>query len=392
VNRPVAVVGVGQTTFRTSRPEVSAPELVFEAASNAYGHANADPTDVDAVVFASAPEVFEGVHEPDRWCTEAIGGVGKPVLRIHTGGATGGSAAIAGAELVSSGRFDSVLVVAVQRVAESPSAQQIFTTIFDAIYEADVQLNVIAAVALIASRQLAHGLINEHHMDLVAKKNHEASAKNPVSHLHRPVSLDEIATSRMIATPLRLFHCCPRSDGACAVLIMSPERAARFRRAAWIRGRGTAADVYRLGDRIDDMGYQLYDTRALEWATKAAYKEAGITDPRNQIDVIELYAPFSNLEITNYESLGIAPRGQGARLVEEGATSLGGDIPVNPSGGPMTSNPIGATGLVRVAEAALQVMHDAGEHQVEGAFTAVATASGGIDQFATVTVLDRGND
>ena len=392
MKRPVAIVGVGQTPYRTSRPEVSAPELVFEAVRNAYAHANAGPADVDAIVFASAPEVFEGVNEPDRWCTEAVGGVGKPVLRIHTGGATGGSAALAGADLVASGRFGSVLVVAMQRVAESPSAQQIFTTIFDPVYESDVQLNVITAVALVASRQLEHKTIDEDQMDWVSEKNHSAGAKNPYSHLRRPMTRDEVRTSRMIASPLRLLHCCPRSDGACAVLLMGAERAKKFRRAAWIRGTGSAADVYRLGDRINDMGYELYDTRALEWAAGKAYRDAGITSPRRDIDVVELYAPFANLEIANYEALGLAPRGRGADLVDERATELGGDIPVCPSGGPMTSNPIGATGLVRVAEAALQVMNDAGEHQVEGATVAVATAAGGINQFATVAVLDASID
>lgn len=392
MKRPVAIVGVGQTPYSTSRPEVSAPELVFEAVHKAFAHANAGPEDVDAIIFASAPEVFEGVNEPDRWCTEAVGGVGKPMLRIHTGGATGGSAALAGAELVASGRFGSVLVVAMQRVAESASAQQVFTTIFDPVYESDVQLNVITAVALIASRQLEHKLITEDQMDWISRKNHGAAALNPVSHLRRPVSLEDVRSSRMIAGPLRLFHCCPRSDGACAVLLMGAERAVKFRRKAWIRGTGSAADVYRLGDRINDLGYELYDVRALEWAASIAYRRAGITDPRKQLDVVELYAPFSNLEIAGYEAIGLAPRGRGAELVEEEATALGGDIPVCPSGGAMTSNPIGATGLVRVAEAALQVMNDAGDHQVEGATTALATAVGGIDQFATVMILDASID
>ena len=111
------------------------------------------------------------------------------------------------------------------------------------------------------------------------------------------------------------------------------------------------------------------------------------SDPRKELDVVELYVPFSNLEIANYEAIGIAPRGRGAELVDEEATAPNGDIPVCPSGGAMTSNPIGATGLVRVAEAALQVMNDAGDHQIEGARTALATAVGGIDQFATALVL-----
>lgn len=386
MRRPVAVVGVGQTPYVTSRPEAGAPELVFEAVNAALTDAAVEPDRIDAVVFASAPEVFEGVHEPDLWCAEAFGGVGKPTLRIHTGGATGGSGALASAQLVSSGRFETVLVVGLQRVGESTDAQQVFTTIFDPVYESDVQLNVITTVAMIASRQLAQERLDEDHLAWVAQKNFSAALANPYAHLRREVSIDDVKASRMLAWPLRLLHTCPRSDGACAVVLTS-EQGASGRPAAWVRGLGSAADVYRLGDRIDDLGWDLADARALAWAAERAYQEAGITDPRQQIDVVEMYAPFSNIEIAFYEALGLSERGQGWRLVEDEATAPTGDIPVCPSGGVQTANPIGATGLVRFAEAALQVMHRAGDHQIDGARTALATAVGGITQFFTTAVL-----
>lgn len=386
MRRSVAVQGVGQTRYTTTRPEVSTPELVFEAVSAAMADASADVHDVDAVVFASAPEVFEGVHEPDRWCVDAYGGHHKPTLRVHTGGATGGSGALAGVNLVASGRFDTVLVVGLQRVAESADAQAVFTTIFDPVYESDVQLNVITTVAMIASRQLAQGHLTEDHMAWVAAKNLAAARDNPYAHLRLDVSEADVKASRQLAWPIRMLHACPRSDGACAVLLGA--RASRAGgRTAWVRGAGSASDVYRLGDRINDLGWDLAEPRALHWAAQRAYGEAGIDDPRHQVDVVEMYAPFSNIEVASYSALGLAPRGQGFRLVDEEATALGGDIPVCPSGGVQASNPIGATGLVRFAEAALQVTGRAGDHQVDGARTAVATATGGITQFFTVAVL-----
>ncbi|RFA08531.1 hypothetical protein B7R54_04300 [Subtercola boreus] len=382
-----AILGFGQTKFRTVREDVSGPELVFEAVSAALADSQMDIDDIDAVVFASAPEVFEGVYEPDRWSIEAFGGVGKPVVRVHTGGATGGSAAIAGARLIESGLYQTVLVVGLQRTSETPDAQAVFTTIFDPIFEQDVQLNVITGIALVASRQMKYFGLTEDHMAWVSKKNFDNALLNPFAHLHKHITTEDVKNSRPLAWPLRLLHTCPRSDGAAAVVMTSGENAKRHKSVAWMRGGGHATDVYRIGDRIKDADSDLAIPRALGWACADAYREAGITDPLNQLDVVEVYAPFSNLEIGYYESMGLAPSGRGIELVESGATALGGKIPVVPSGGCMTANPIGATGLVRFGEAALQVMGRAGDHQVDGAKLALATACGGIDQFYTAAVL-----
>jgi acetyl-CoA C-acetyltransferase len=383
-----AVLGFGQTKFQTTRADVSGPELIFEAVSAALADSNTDINDIDAIVFASAPEVFEGVYEPDRWCLEAFRGIGKPVVRVHTGGATGGSAAIAGARLIESGMYESVLVVGLQRTSETPDAQAIFTTIFDPVFEQDVQLNVISGVALIASRQMENFGLTQDHMAWVSKKNFDNALLNPFAHLHKKITIEDVKNSRQIAWPLRLLHCCPRSDGAAAVVMTSAEKAKRRSgNVAWVRGAGHATDTYRIGDRIKDDNSDLAISRALTWACDHAYRAAGITDPINQLDVIEVYAPFSSLEIGYYEAMGLASSGRGIELVESEATAIGGKIPVCPSGGCMTANPIGATGLVRFGEAALQVMGRAGDHQVDGARVALATACGGICQFYSAAVL-----
>jgi acetyl-CoA C-acetyltransferase len=385
--RNAAVLGFGQTKYTTSRKDVGAPELVFEAASRALADADMDVNEIDAVVFASAPEVFEGVYEPDRWCVEAFGGVGKLLIRVHTGGATGGSAAIAASRLIGSGLYDKVLVVGLQRTSETADAQAVFTTIFDPVYEQDVQLNVITGIALVASRQMAHFGVTEDHMAAISVKNFDNALSNPYAHLQKKITTEDVKTSRQLASPLRLLHTCPRSDGAAAVVMSSAETARKHKHAAWIKGFGCAADVYRIGDRIHDETSDFAIPRSQQWSADQAYREAGITDPRQQLDVVEVYAPFSNLEIAYYESLRLAPPGRGIDLVESGATLMSGDIPVVPSGGCMTANPIGATGLVRFGEAANQVMGRAGDHQVDGARTALASACGGIDQFYTTAIL-----
>lgn len=384
---PVGVVGFGQTDFATRRPDVSTPELVFEATSRAFADANCDPVDIDAVVFASAPEVFEGVHEPDRWCVPAFGEPGKPVFRVHTGGATGGSGVSTGVRLLQAGLYETVLVVGLQRTSESPDAQAIFTTIFDPTYERDIQLNVITTIAMQASRQMALYGLTEDHMAWISTKNFSNALRNPNSHLKLEIDEDDVKESRLLAWPLRLLHACPRSDGAAAVILTTGERARQASRAAWVIGLGSAADVYRIGDRIQDDATDFAGQRALRWACQKAYAEAGIRDPRRELDAIEVYAPFANIEVASYEEMGLVGQGRGWQLVEEGATSIEGDIPVVPSGGCMTANPIGATGVVRFGEAAWQVMGRAGDHQVEGASRTLATATGGINQFFTAAVL-----
>jgi acetyl-CoA C-acetyltransferase len=311
-------------------------------------------------------------------------------MRIHTGGSTGGSGALAGYQHVASGLFDVVLVVALQRVGESPDAQRILNTIFDPIYEKDFALNVISTIAMQTVRQMQKYGLTERQLAKVSVKNHLAALNNPYAHLKLKVTIDEVLNSRMICWPIRLLDCCPRSQGACAVVMAAEGKAEKITDTpAWIRGVAASADGYFLGDRMDEEDHDYADIPALTWAAERAYQMAGISDPLEEIDVAELYTPFSNTEIAHYEALGFCERGEGGQFVDEGIPEMDGKLPTNPSGGVQTSNPIGATGLVRVAEAALQVMGKAGERQVSGARTALATACGGINQFYTVTILGR---
>lgn len=388
--RRVAVIGVGQTRYVTKRKDASGPELVYEAVASALRHAGLTRDDIQSVVFASAPESFEGVAAPDLWCADAAAARTKPYLRIHTGGATGASGFLAGVSHVASGMFDVVLVIAFQRVGESPEAQAILNTIWDPFYEKDLALNIIATAALHGSRHMQKYGTTEHQAAKVAVKNHRNALANPHAHLRKAVSIDDVLASRVLCWPVKLLDCCPRSDGACAVILASEEQARRLSpRPAWVRGVGSMTDTYWLGERVDDDGFDLADVRPVALAAQRAYRMAGITKPLAQIDVAEIYAPFSTMEIACYEALGFCARGEGGRFIEDGRSEMTGDLPVNPSGGVQCANPIGATALVRVAEAALQVMGDAGERQVPDVSTAVATGAGGMMQMMTCAVLGK---
>lgn len=388
--RRVAIVGTGQTVYKTKRNDVNVPELVFEASRAALDECNLEAKDLDAVVFGSAPEAFEGVHAPDLWCADSCAAIGKPMIRIHTGGATGGSSALAGFYHIASGMFDLVLVVAVQRVGESPDAQKILNTIFDPIYEKDFALNIINIAAQMAVRQMDKYGMTEEQMALVSVKSHLNAFNNPYAHLKIRISVEDVLRSRVLCWPIKLLDACPRSDGACAVLFASEEKAEKIiPHPAWVLGVGSSSDTYCIGDRMVDDKYDFADSGPLFRAAKEAYRMAGIKSPRKEIDAAELYTPFSNLEIAQCEALGFCNKGEGGKLIEKGITEMNGELPVNPSGGVQTSNPIGATGLVRVAEAALQVMGKAENRQVDGVRTALASSAGGSGQFYTVMILGR---
>jgi acetyl-CoA C-acetyltransferase len=124
-------------------------------------------------------------------------------------------------------------------------------------------------------------------------------------------------------------------------------------------------------------------------AARAVYAQAGIADPRHQLDVAEIYEPFSWIEVMWYENLGFCEQGEGWKLLRDGVTDYGGELPVNPSGGVLSTNPIGASGLLRMAEAALQVMGEAGEHQVPDARMALGHAYGGGSQFFAMMIFGK---
>ena len=153
------------------------------------------------------------------------------------------------------------------------------------------------------------------------------------------------------------------------------------RKTAWIRGVGYAGEEYWMGDS-DKVVW-----KSAIVAAKMAYEMAGITDPLNELDVAEIYNPFTYLELIFYECFGFCDFGKAADFTLEGTFSPKGKLPCSPSGGVLCTNPIGATGLIRVAEAALQVTGRAGERQVEGANLALAHAMGGTCQFNGVMIL-----
>jgi acetyl-CoA C-acetyltransferase len=219
----------------------------------------------------------------------------------------------------------------------------------------------------------------EHIGAMVAVKDRRNGSRNPYAHLRQPdISLESVRSSRVLWDPIRYDETCPSSDGACAVIIAAEPTGGP---PAWIHATSMRTEPTTFAGRDQ------VNPRAGREAAAALWKQAGITDPLSEVDVAEIYVPFSWFEPMWLENLGFAEEGQGWKLTEAGETEIDGRLPVNASGGVLSSNPIGASGMLRFAEAAMQVMGRAGDHQVDGARTALGHAYGGGSQFFAMWVV-----
>jgi acetyl-CoA C-acetyltransferase len=386
----VAVLGTFQSDFKTRDSDHTFAEQAQIAAAGALRNAGMTPDDIDAIVFSLAPTYFMGIADADRWATDYVFGAGKPMMRVHTGGATGGSALQAADTLVRSGLHRSVLIVGAERIAETPDAQQVLNLIFDLFYERDLPLSTNTTVALWTTGYLArHGLTQED-LARVAVRARANAVANPHAHLKGFISVADVMASPMIAYPLKLFDICPRSSGSAAMVIGNADMARRFRsRPAFVNATVSKTDTYWIGDRMTPTAdCEFFDFRLAAAAARECYHRAEISDPLRQIQVTEFYDPYTIMTPIQLEQFGFCSPGTALRLEREGHWDLkGGAVAVNPSGGTLCTNPIAITGLVRAIDAANQVMGQAGSMQVPGVRNALSSAIGGITQFCNCTVF-----
>lgn len=371
-----AVVGIGQTHHRKVRDDVSLAGLLREAGQRALDDAEMTWRDIDAVVIGTAPDSFEGVMMPEIYLADALGAAGKPIMRVHTAGSVGGSTAIVATHLVQSGVRQRVLTIAFEKQSEGDTTWGL----------SGGRSGGVGAGGYFAPHIRAYierSGAPEHVGWMVAVKDRLNALKNPYAHLQVPdISLEKVRDSPMVWEPVRRLESCPASDGACALVLTDEaggDRAARP--PAWVHGTAIRSELGQFPGRDP------VNPRGGQDCAADVYAQAGITDPRRDVDVVEMYVPFSWYEPMWLENLGFADEGAGWRLTEDGVTELSGDLPVNCSGGVLSSNPIGASGMLRFAEAALQVRGQAGEHQVDGATTAVGHAYGGAAQFFAMWVV-----
>jgi acetyl-CoA C-acetyltransferase len=375
-----AVIGVGQTQL-AHRLYMSLAEMTRQAAERALADARMDWNDIDAVVLGKTPDIFDGHLFPELFLAGALGAVGKPIFRIHTAGSVGGHTGIQAAHLVQAGLFEKVLTVTYAKESEGDLNWAVSGggIPFYSPLVAGPGGYFAPHIRAYIRRADAPDNTGIH----IAYKDRRNALKNPYAHSPIPdISLDMIEKSPILWDPLRYLETCPSSDGASAMVITSEKYAdAGSVPPAWILGsacRSEASTAPRR-DLVNPLGGRE--------AAKFAYEQAGIRDPQKEIDCAELYVPFSWYEAMWVENMGLCDEHQGWRNALEGKNEIDGEMPINMSGGLMSGNATGATGMIRLMEAAMQVRGQAGEHQVDGARIALGHAFGGAAQYFSVWVV-----
>ncbi|OFW57967.1 MAG: propanoyl-CoA acyltransferase [Candidatus Solincola sediminis] len=365
----VAIIGVGQTKYERDKKETFA-ELVFEATSKALEDAGISKDDVDNIVSVSS-DFWDGRTISSMAISDASNAYGKDITTVEGDGTFG---VLYGMMRILSGSFGVTIVCAHHKGTES-NMRGITNCAFDPLVERKLGIDAISSAALQARRYMNRYGVHEEQLALVSVKNHKNAMRNPLALLPMDISVEDVMNSRKIADPLKLLDCSPVTDGACTLVLAAEREAKRLstsKKRVWLKGTGHCSDAFRLGDR------DLSDTRALKDAAKRAYTMAGISDPRKEIAVAEVYDAFSHMELMWLEGLGFCEDGAAGEQMERGVFNSDGKLPVNPSGGRLSSHPVQVAGLAAMAECALQLRGEAEDRQLEDPQTALVHGINGM--------------
>ena len=383
----VAIIGIGQTKHQHTRRDVTQPEMINEAVRAALADAGLSTKDIEAV-FTSNMETFEAIYLPDHGASVELGAHMKPGFKVGTGGTSGGSVVVEGFCMVASGLFDVVMVVGFEKqdCGETTAA---ITAACTPIWGKGAVTGAIGEFAKQALSYMETSGAKEEHAAAVRLKADRGACLNKNAHLQLGLKdVQQVLDSGYLVWPLRMLDFCPQSSGACAMVFASEGAAKKMSKKPGLdcRRRSDPQEAFRAGTFGDPTGTETYSQHV---ACENIYKRNNITNPRQQIDLAELYEPSNWEEMSLYEHFHFCEKNEGWKMVEEGVTEMEGDLPVNPSGGVIATNPIGATPSIRVAEAALQVRGDAGGHQVpKEVNTALASALGG-PNWTVLTLLKK---
>jgi acetyl-CoA acetyltransferase len=406
----VYIVGVGMTPFGKFL-DLSIKDLSRRAVEAALGDAGSSKEQVDAAFFANATQSpLEGQHMVGgQIALREMGFERLPVFNVENACASSSSALNLAYAYVRGGLADVALAVGAEKMYGSDREKtfSVFNGAWDVhtveatvsrleeigrdvpppdgaqTGERSVFMDVYAALAKFHMKTFGS---TQRDLAVISSKDHNHSVGNPLSQYRKAMSVDEVLAARTISWPLTLPMCSPVSDGAAAAVLVSESALKRFDRS---RAVEVLASVVRSGT---ERGPQEYDKHICRLAAQQAYDAAGVGPA--DVSVAEVHDASAFAELLQTELLGFCDFGEGGRLAKSGATSLGGRLPVNPSGGLQSKgHPIGATGLGQVFELVTQLRHEAGERQVEGARIALAENGGGFygyeEAVACVTILGK---
>ncbi len=382
----VSMIGIGTTPFGVLEGK-GLKQLAVEACNEALADANVDRREIEAFYVGN---FVSGVLAGQETIAPQIGdllGLRKnvPCTKVEGACCSGGIALRHGYMLVASGMVDYVLVAGVEKMTHASTEKNTegLAMAMDHDTEGKTGLTFPGFFALVAQRHMHEFGTTQDHMGHVAVKNHDNSAKNPRARFRNPVTLDQTRASRLIADPLRLYDCCPISDGAAAVVLCPTDRARRHtKHPVEIIGAAQATGYYSLYRTPNPVSLD-----ATTIAAKTAFEMARVAP--GDVDVVELHDCFSIAEIVDSEDMGFFAKGRGGFAAADGETRVGGKVPINPSGGLLSKgHPVGATGIGQVYEVARQ-LRGTHENQVKDAEIGLTHNLGATGQVVTVNIFRR---
>jgi acetyl-CoA C-acetyltransferase len=356
----VAIVGMGCTKFGENWDK-SAEDMMLEAVTEAYQDAGISSEDLDAIWFGTLLTTTSGLMVSKTLKTGFI-----PVTRVENMCASGSEAFRNACYAVAAGVYDVVLAVGAEKLKDSG-----FSGLPTSSGEPDGTKPNISAPASFSFLGTAYfnryGLSRQQGKEVISRiawKNHKNGALNPKAQYQKEVPMEQIMNAPMVADPLGIFDCSGVSDGAAAAIIVRSEDAHKYRKdPIYVKALSISAGTSYGALKQD---FDFTSIKENLHAAADAYKQAGITNPREEISMAEVHDCFTPTELVIYEDLGFAERGQAWKDVLDGAFDLDGRLPVNPDGGLKSfGHPIGASGLRMLYEMYKQLQGKAGARQID---------------------------
>ena len=389
--RKVAVIGVGSSEFG-NRSDVNIAELAFEAAKPSLEDAGVEAQDIEFVALGSvgAGAWYEELL-PAVVASEYCGMTHAGLVRCEAACASGSAAFFTAYSAIASGQTELTMAMGVEKMREidSASAMEWIGRAGYYLWEFhNFGVTFPAYYALYANAHMAKYGTTEEDLALVAVKNHKYGSMNPIAHLKNKITVDDVMSSPMIASPLKLYDCCPITDGSSSIVLASEEKVKELKidTPIWVAGIGYSSGTANLSKRSDYVGLE-----ASVIASQMAYKRARVTP--DQVDFAEVHDCFTIAEIMAYEDIGLCKKGEGPKLIREGQTEIGGKIPVNMDGGlKAKGHPIGTTGCAMIYELTRQLREEAEEKTRQVPlknYIGLAHNVGGTGHYCYVTILRR---
>jgi acetyl-CoA C-acetyltransferase len=380
--KDIAIVGIGTTGFRATTPDLSFREMTYEAAKKAYMDAGVEAKEIDAFV-ATSEDFCEGYSIADEYAPDQLGAVLKPIYTVPGDFI---QSMASGVMMLKSGLYKMVAIQALSKASNMLTKSYLTDFALDPMYNRPLKEHSEYIAGMEMNRFLFETGTTREECAQVVVKNKRNALFNPYAGHGTDVTLEYVLESPLVAYPLTEMDISPYSDGAVVIVMATAETAlALTHKPIWVRGIGWISDTPGLETR--NWGKAIY----AQMAGEMAYKMAGIRSPRSEIDFAEINDEFSYKELQHLEALRLCGEGEAGPLTRDGATEIGGELPVNASGGCLgVGTLMECTGAQKVLDVVIQLRGEAGRNQISDISTGLAMSWRGLPTTTgAVTILSN---